>query len=919
MSLNATHPVSVWNRPLRFNFGALFAALGKGVIDFAKGLGTDQADFKKDLVDAAAAVGLAREPGEVAWLLVRRALDAALARLVRDHLNVLAPIEDPVRLKAVSDIDATLADVPVHLDASFFREPERLEVLKAIEPLVVVWLQEHALIEARARSVAARLPAYFVRALAGEWQARAGEYEVLRAAISHPFADAEQRTRDWDAYRQLLRFQPYERVLDDTFSLNQIYQPLRASVGQPCSEEGDSRIGPPESKRERRKVVDLMTAVIAWLEQADRQDPIRLVSGGPGSGKSSFARMLAARLALEGRRVLLVPLHLFNVGGDVSKGIENFARLACRLGHDPLVESGRLVIIFDGLDELVMQGRAAQALVGQFLDEVRLLVGQVNLDPQKCLQLLLLGREVVVQANASSFRRPGQILEVLSYHMVSNQDPEQRRVPRTSESFIDPQGLLEQDQRTAWWQRYAQLTGQAFSTLPEVLTRGRLDEVTAQPLLNYLVALSYVRGRIDFTSPDINLNDVYADLIQSVYERTYGGHGTHPAVRGVSLPDFQRFLEVTAVAAWHGTGRAATVKDIEAGCPEPLKKKLAALEKAAENSVSQLLAAFYFRQFGEREGDRTFEFTHKSFGEYLVARALFRLVQQLQNDFDRYEDGDSGRSVEDCLAEWVRVAGPTAIDPNTFQFLVDEARRHGLEQARKFQVLLAAFVSHALAHELPVHRLSPRPAFRVELSMSRNANEALLATLNATARRTKELSSIQHPDPGAFAAWLAPLQGARRYLSFLDLRGIVLSGADLNGANLSGSDLRDAQLVSCRMNWAELVATNLAHATLMFSYMWNTDLTAANLDGADLWGVTLLGADMRGARLKRVRTGSSRRLVLRDKPSALIPTDFKFTPSRRRRPRRRRPRRRRLRRCSPRRRPVQRRRPQERPFRARPS
>jgi hypothetical protein len=46
-----------------------------------------------------------------------------------------------------------------------------------------------------------------------------------------------------------------------------------------------------------------------------------------------------------------------------------------------------------------------------------------------------------------------------------------------------------------------------------------------------------------------------------------------------------------------------------------LTRVLERFEEGAEAGVTRLLTAFYFRQYGERDGDKTFEITHKSFGE----------------------------------------------------------------------------------------------------------------------------------------------------------------------------------------------------------------------------------------------------------------------------------------------------------------
>jgi hypothetical protein len=41
---------------------------------------------------------------------------------------------------------------------------------------------------------------------------------------------------------------------------------------------------------------------------------------------------------------------------------------------------------------------------------------------------------------------------------------------------------------------------------------------------------------------------------------------------------------------------------------------LPVFEQSVSSGISTLLLAFYFRQKGARDGEKTFEFTHKSFG-----------------------------------------------------------------------------------------------------------------------------------------------------------------------------------------------------------------------------------------------------------------------------------------------------------------
>ena len=104
-----------------------------------------------------------------------------------------------------------------------------------------------------------------------------------------------------------------------------------------------------------------------------------------------------------------------------------------------------LLIIFDGLDELSQQGKIAAEVARDFVEEVRRLVDSFNYYKTR-LQVLISGREVVIQANRSKFAQPHQLIYLLPY-FVNEEEKKQHK-------YIDKHNLLEEDQRQLWWQKY---------------------------------------------------------------------------------------------------------------------------------------------------------------------------------------------------------------------------------------------------------------------------------------------------------------------------------------------------------------------------------------------------------------------------------------------------------------------------------
>jgi hypothetical protein len=231
----------------------------------------------------------------------------------------------------------------------------------------------------------------------------------------------------------------------------------------------------------------------------------------------------------------------------------------------------------------------------------------------------------------------------------------------------------------------------------------------------------------------------------------------------MSLDDFSRVLEEIGLAAWHGDGRTTTVREIEEHCrASGVGVLLDAFAEGAKAGVTRLLAAFFFRQYGRRSGgDATFVFTHKSFGEYLAARRIVRAIDRVIRELGRRaENPDEGWDERDALKHWVQVCGPSPISRYIHAFVLNEIKllpplSLGLKQRR-----LVSLFNYVLMHELPMEQLQIVP-FKQAMHQARNAEEALLAALNALARVTGDISEIRPSTPTSFGAWFKRIQGQR--------------------------------------------------------------------------------------------------------------------------------------------------------------
>ncbi len=852
--LKATKPKNIFKKPLHADFKELFKALSKGIGHTATGKWDEIAT---DTVEALSAIGLATEPGELAFLLIRRSLTKALFDLVGESASQQLADAKKDSLAFIEQLDFSNSIGEVQIDRKFLDRPAEIPLVKNIQSLLLKWLEELGVSKPSTEAIVDRLPSYFVYALNQEWRRNAKSYRPLVEALDTPFAKAGDREWAWTAYSTFLQRKIQEGIFDEPFSLSQVYVPLNACYPEEttCKEATDelARTG----QQLRRVVVSLQAELEQWLEKAVPQDAIRVISGGPGSGKSSFARMFAARVSQsEKLKLLFVPLHLIDAAKDLVEEVGRFVRDEGILPQNPLdpdFPEPNLLIIFDGLDELASQGKAATETARAFVREVERTVERRNQQAVR-LRVLISGRELVVQENESEFRRPRQILTLLPYFVTPPRRDERHLIPE-DENYVDPNKLLETDLRQQWWKNYGALSGKGYTGLPQALSRQDLAEVTAQPLLNYLVALSFTRDKLDFTK-DINLNSVYADLVAAVHERGYEKHRPYGPIRHMKADDFSRVLEEIGLAAWHGDGRTTTIREIEEHCRDSgLGILLDVFQDGAKAGVTRLLAAFFFRQYGQRaSGDPTFVFTHKSFGEYLTARRVVRAVERVCRELEsRANNPDGGWDERDALKHWVQICGSSAMTQYLHVFLLNELKLCSTAELLQWQDRLVKLFNYMLRHGMPMEQLQIIP-FKDAVFQSRNAEEALLVALNACARSTGQVSKLDQTLPTAFGAWFRRIQGQRKgpesvlaaqCLSFLDLTGAFLDMSDFYAADFHCSNLR-----AVRMHYVCFADSNFMGSDLSYAVLCNADLEDANLEGANLEGANLARANLRRADLE---------------------------------------------------------------------
>ncbi|WP_339285574.1 pentapeptide repeat-containing protein [Paenibacillus sp. FSL R5-0486] len=822
------------NQSMKVDLKKFFQSLGRAAIG---GVFLDSKEVIGNSYEALLSLGFEKEVTHVTWLLIYRSLTEAIKNIVEESIELLDVTEIDIESLSMR-IDLSLEDEIFELDKNFFHNPKSLKILTAVKIPFAQWLDGFGLSESQIRSIIDRLPVFFVFALHEEWKRRPEEYKCISEYFDSPFMRANERQLSWLRYATYLRKETEKRMFDEAFSLRKIYVPLRAyynKKNQENSKLGDVDFSPLHNQK---VVINLEEELDKWLHTADKNDAIRVISGGPGSGKSSFAKIYSAKLAEnQSIPVLFIPLHHFELTDDLVEAVGRFVKFDKYLSHNPLdPQNGedRIIVFFDGLDELSRQGKLANEIARQFVEEVQRKVDRFNMHDIR-IQVIMTGRELSIQQSKDQFRRPNQIFEILPYY-----------VSRTDKNdYYDPKGLLEIDQRETWWELYGLASGQNYTSIPETLKGENLEEITSQPLLNYLVALSFMRDKIDFNNNN-NLNAIYNDLLQAVYDRGWANN-KHPSIKDTSLEQFIRILEVIAVSVWHGSGRTTTIRDIENYSQNNgLKDLLNRFQEGASNGVTRLLTAFYFRESGANNmGDNTFEFTHKSFGEYLASRRIILSLKHINKMLSRRaDDPDDGWDAKSAAVYFINLCGSAKIDTYLINFIKGELDFLSVEEIQKLQVTLGELLNYCIKFDVPVDRLDPRPAFSLERIYSNNTFESLIILLSLTSSHIGQLLKINWDLETSFGTVLKMITGQRagaaNAIVMSNLRHLDISYQCLDMADLYRADLSSINFESGAMHYSNLVRSicdgaNFKEAKLSYSQLERTHFNNCNMKGVQLY------------------------------------------------------------------------------------
>ncbi|WP_027344532.1 NACHT domain-containing protein [Hamadaea tsunoensis] len=718
---------------------------------------------------------------------------AAAARRTREFLSGLAAWEAVAADLRTRQLELT-ADLPAR---ALDRYRSRYLEFATTVPEFRVWgsLAEHAATQARIDNLAAQVDGQ-VSALKrvediltqmapgdpAEHRLAETVYRVNRAVLSESIVPAAV-----ERYGTAVEFPTIEEIyVDPSYRVAPAAEDAR-----PADEAWWAAV------EVRSNIDDLLTA---YVTSADGTQAPMLLLGHPGAGKSMLTKVLAARLPAGAYTAVRVPLRGVRANVPIYDQIQQGLNLSThgRVDWADLSDEAAAtirVILLDGLDELL---QATTDNRGGYLYDV-----------------------VDFQRREAALGRPVFVV-VTSRTLVAD------RVEIPAGTVIVKLEDFDDAQIVSWlrsWRR-ANIDG---------ITRGTVRDVTyaeirtqrqlaRQPLLLLMLALYSADPGAAALDEDLSAARLYRRLLDNFIRRELSKRLLRTRAGSITETVDGR-LEELAVAAFAMFNRGRqSVTDIELAADLVGLKLAEATHTRPEDIAFGVLGHFFFVHAAEAQvrpdsAQRSYEFLHATFGEYLIASYLVDTLADVA-------EATHGRRVnlrdpEDDLLFALLAHQPLATRANILTLASELFREAaGNEQERVLrvleQLLSRARSRHGSDRYAGYHPVAPDQVRRLA---AYTANLVLLRVmLPATDDRVIGLSDVWADEATAqwrstVALWQAGLEpaGLSALLAMLDLEsGMVLPVqrrtmppelVDMLAAALVGNKAQEARL---RMGYAVL-------------------------------------------------------------------------------------------------------------------
>jgi len=703
-----------------------------------------------------------------------------------------------------------------------------------------------------------------------------------------------------------------EPVLGEFFALKDLYVPLKGVPVEESESKRDIQWKSPtfpsaqSTPSPSAPSVDLMEWAIGQLSDLES---VVIIEGEPGTGKTSFCQIWAAKIAQEvypSWMPVFIRLRDVTLGKTLEQTLDTALKAAKLTSADGWLSPLHppCLLILDGLDELP-RAPDVERQFSAFLDRVQKFQSQfAGASGRHRHKIVLTCRSQVLASLAHSLP--------VSFRRMAIQPLDQEQLKQWFKNWskLQPKSIA---------QAYFNFLKQSgvFRQMPEVKD---LTAFVHQPLSLFLLAILYRSGRLDETLFPLRGSQIRFEIYDRlcrwllgeapdgmsagnsmmllVREGSANSYHTPEAIasllQGRSAQEVRHQMQVAAITLLESGRNSCSLTTIAT-------RLVGVHSQAAATTFT--LPAFYFRRSEEglgvrgqglgSEGENSAplppcpsaplllcSFSHHKLGEYFCAEALAEKLKSLSRRVaDAYGEAifaiDSPSAVAQHLYDSL---GYGIISAEIEELLVERLRREEARDRRSFsfKVLLDRLNSFYRAYcrgrwldEGLVHTTRSQlrllgnslNVLQIDATVGLNVFQLLCACHREAqipfspcgdAEIPEEFNADRFLSLIGRTAVLSPdafWGRSRGSLLLLDLDKACLDRVVLPGANFWKTNFFAAELVGANLAGSNLQEANLSWANLTDADLSNVNLSAAKLEGANLTGANLMGANLQLASL----------------------------------------------------------------------
>jgi hypothetical protein len=766
------------------------------------------------------------------------------------------------KLKAVGEIESY-----IEASTSILHKLPSSKLVSNFNDVLITRIEELGINTLDAQLISARVaqntPRYLPKLLAES----AKEVEILAEFYKNGGAEIDRFYADIDDYLQTKIVS-----LPDMHIFNEMTEPKLKEIFISL----DIQTLDQDGKQKKESPISIgKWAIIKLLDPVSKK--ILFVQGEAGRGKSAFCQIFAEHVhrKLPFTPILIRLRDLIRLESTLPKTLEShlhhwgFTRRRDWLTN----KNQQFLFIFDGFDELLMQGMATGGLK-DFLGQVQ---GLFNEDcHHRCL---ITGRPLALQGLERSAWK-SECLERVELLKMNNSHHDTWLNKWQSKFKISERIAFEQFLKACPKDIYDRDRPQENNT-----------NLVGEPLMLYLLARMHRDGAIQ--SAEL-ANTAGLQAKAKIYDRAVDwvlnrqrdklNQQMIDSVNPDKLPELRQLMREVAVCVMQSGNEMSKVSSIESRLSKDTNDSVRQIYDEMSKMkqpdgearvMNTFLTAFYLQPAaGDKEG--SVEFSHKSFGEFLFAEHLKEAISDWSSSIiirkrviDQIKQEDLEWQIYDLL-------GYGCLTPEIFGYLWAMLESSDdWQPLRLFERLNEFWESWCEGKfiDSPPENL-PQKKMRLLREQMPDRSEmlgirqvdvytglnilTLLLTLNSyqirNSLKDQIIFDLHSPEYESRLRKVIHYSESISLLLFQEnicsyLSRVNLSNADLRHANLSRANLSHADLYFANLSHANLSRANLSHAKLYFADLSGANLGGADLSGADLSDAYLSGADLSGADL----------------------------------------------------------------------